>query len=655
MADEIIVTVTDETPINVTAGDTQVNVTSEADAQINATVADETPVEVTGDGDIKVELKSDSAFSPLASEVPVDVSKFSGNLSIADINVQLALETIDKMPAGSGVWGSITGTITDQTDLMTYFDGYVDRLPYEPSTIVSYYVSTTGSDITGDGSIGNPYQTIQHTVDQIPKHLGGNHIYVYLDDGVYSLTSAVHIEGFIGGALMFASKNTDYTKVTISANAGVSQCFQINRCDCQIRFANLSFTIDTNSGICILANNIRNLEFVGTTAYGEANPRNNTVGVQVQRVSLVTLRNLTDLANPVDTGVKSMFSNVITRYDASVCGTTNFNFSYQTIFSDNNGFVNTPASAPTTDYQVANKKYVDDEIIELQNWVNAQGFLTSETDPVFVAWYNSGYATLNELGISDLLNLTPKTVVPLSVIEGSVFYYSASGIKHLNVYDGAFLKVIPFTDEVLLLDQTSPQTISGGIPLLTGLTPTQDYEIATKKYVDDNAGSYVGGLDTHIQFNDGGIFGGDANFTWNKTDKHLRIICDVDNEASTAVYIEATGDENAMDCIIGYSKYGGVFCSNSGSLQAGQFLATGDNAVVPAVYIKQCRGGGGTGIYVDASTNEMTGSLKATGFITQITSDIETDGAIWYRTDLDELRFRLDGITYRANVSPIPA
>lgn len=39
----------------------------------------------------------------------------------------------------------------------------------------------------------------------------------------------------------------------------------------------------------------------------------------------------------------------------------------------------------------------------------------------------------------------------------------------------------------LKLDQSTPQTITGGIPLLTGLTPTTDYQIATKKYVDDNA------------------------------------------------------------------------------------------------------------------------------------------------------------------------
>jgi len=37
----------------------------------------------------------------------------------------------------------------------------------------------------------------------------------------------------------------------------------------------------------------------------------------------------------------------------------------------------------------------------------------------------------------------------------------------------------------LWLDQTTTQTIINWIPLLTGLTPTTDYQIATKKYVDD--------------------------------------------------------------------------------------------------------------------------------------------------------------------------
>jgi hypothetical protein len=66
--------------------------------------------------------------------------------------------------------------------------------------------------------------------------------------------------------------------------------------------------------------------------------------------------------------------------------------------------------------------------------------------------------------------------------------------------------------------------------------------------------------------------------------------------------------------------------------------------------------------YFGTSTEDGSGSrVQVSGdtfthgsFITQRTDDSTTDGAMWYRTDLDELRFRLDGVTYRANVSPVP-
>jgi hypothetical protein len=57
----------------------------------------------------------------------------------------------------------------------------------------------------------------------------------------------------------------------------------------------------------------------------------------------------------------------------------------------------------------------------------------------------------------------------------------------------------------LKLDQTTPQTITGGIPLLTGLTPTTDYQIATKKYVDDNAGGTTDDSDIAITRSGGEI------------------------------------------------------------------------------------------------------------------------------------------------------
>jgi hypothetical protein len=82
---------------------------------------------------------------------------------------------------------------------------------------------------------------------------------------------------------------------------------------------------------------------------------------------------------------------------------------------------------------------------------------------------------------------------------------------------------------VLKLDQTTPQTITGGIPLLTNLTPTTDYMIATKKYVDDNAGGAPGGVDHDIQYNDAGAFGGSSNFAYDGTRLYLYSYLRTDN------------------------------------------------------------------------------------------------------------------------------
>ena len=59
-------------------------------------------------------------------------------------------------------------------------------------------------------------------------------------------------------------------------------------------------------------------------------------------------------------------------------------------------------------------------------------------------------------------------------------------------------------------------------------TPTTDFEIANKKYVDDNSGGAPGGSDTQVQFNDGGTtFGGDAGLTYVKATDTLTILGDL--------------------------------------------------------------------------------------------------------------------------------
>lgn len=52
-------------------------------------------------------------------------------------------------------------------------------------------------------------------------------------------------------------------------------------------------------------------------------------------------------------------------------------------------------------------------------------------------------------------------------------------------------------------------------PVLPTADPDADYEAATKKYVDDNAGGSPGGSDTQVQYNKATVFDGIPGFTYN--------------------------------------------------------------------------------------------------------------------------------------------
>lgn len=61
------------------------------------------------------------------------------------------------------------------------------------------YVSTSGNDASGNGSESNPFKTIQHAVNSIPKNLSNREITINVASGTYS--EDVLISGFYGGSL----------------------------------------------------------------------------------------------------------------------------------------------------------------------------------------------------------------------------------------------------------------------------------------------------------------------------------------------------------------------------------------------------------------------------------------------------------------------
>lgn len=114
----------------------------------------------------------------------------------------------------------------------------------------------------------------------------------------------------------------------------------------------------------------------------------------------------------------------------------------------------------------------------------------------------------------------------------------------------------------------------GSFPVTPSAAPTTDYQVANKKYVDDNAGGSTspGGSDSYVQYNNGGAFGGDATFVYNDTTH--RLTAQSASTGSNAVFTTSTTDgadidgllvTNAQDpgngnfgSSIGFSKHGSV-------------------------------------------------------------------------------------------------
>lgn len=69
---------------------------------------------------------------------------------------------------------------------------------------VTYYVSPSGSDSTGDGTSAKPFRTIQRTLNIIPRDLGGYSATIQLADGTYD--EEVNASGYDGGVLEIKSK-----------------------------------------------------------------------------------------------------------------------------------------------------------------------------------------------------------------------------------------------------------------------------------------------------------------------------------------------------------------------------------------------------------------------------------------------------------------
>ena len=96
--------------------------------------------------------------------------------------------------------------ITEGTPInKVLFDHKADTLTEN----VIVYVSTTGSDATGLGTIDSPFATIQKAVNALPKHLGGYTAEISVGFGTYA--ERVIVDGFSGGKLVVGRPGDVFT------------------------------------------------------------------------------------------------------------------------------------------------------------------------------------------------------------------------------------------------------------------------------------------------------------------------------------------------------------------------------------------------------------------------------------------------------------
>jgi len=87
---------------------------------------------------------------------------------------------------------------------------------------LTIYVATTGSDTSGDGTNNNPFATIQHAINIIPKDLGGYAAIINVADGTYN--EDIRILGFYGGEIYVRTS----TPNTLSQNTKINTIYVKN-------------------------------------------------------------------------------------------------------------------------------------------------------------------------------------------------------------------------------------------------------------------------------------------------------------------------------------------------------------------------------------------------------------------------------------------
>ncbi|MEY8355268.1 hypothetical protein AALB39_18190 [Lachnospiraceae bacterium 54-53] len=184
-----------------------------------------------------------------ATDVKIDAS--GGDISETVIEALETTETKFPIPAAGEKVKTFFGKI------LTFLKNIK---PLEAS--VTYYVATTGSNITGTGTSANPFRTIEKALNMIPKNLNGYGAIINIREGTFA--EALKVTGFHGGAINIVGAG-DTTIIESSTTLN-----EINFCACRLSLRNMKIQRSTvaTAGTVLLVEDVYNISCRNVTVEG---------------------------------------------------------------------------------------------------------------------------------------------------------------------------------------------------------------------------------------------------------------------------------------------------------------------------------------------------------------------------------------------------
>lgn len=143
-----------------------------------------------------------------------------------------------------------------------------DNKAYTLTESVTIYVSTSGSDVIGDGTSEAPYASVQKAIDSIPKNLGGYHAQIDIANGTYN--ERVTVDGFMGGRLTIGAAGRTVTLRGISVMSSSGVRVQISNLTYSANYAGTLLYADYGSDVTLLQNITFRGEGANISAIGAA-------------------------------------------------------------------------------------------------------------------------------------------------------------------------------------------------------------------------------------------------------------------------------------------------------------------------------------------------------------------------------------------------